>query len=97
MENTFEIEIVTPEQAVYKGTIVSVLVPGSEGLFQVLPNHAPIISTLKKGNIRMGLPNGEDQTYKVAGGVIEVMNNKAIVLVEKILSGEIQDDEAEEE
>jgi F-type H+-transporting ATPase subunit epsilon len=90
MANTFEIEIVTPEQPVYKGTIQSVMVPGSDGLFQILYNHAPIISTLGTGDIRMGLPDGNEKTYKVAGGVIEVMNNKAIVLVEKILEGKIQ-------
>lgn len=95
MANTFEIEIVTPEQSVYQGSITSVMVPGSEGLFQVLPNHAPIISTLGTGNIRMGLPEGGEQTYKVAGGVIEVMKNKTIVLVEKILKGEIQQQEEE--
>lgn len=95
MDKSFEIEIVTPEQAVYKGTIASVMVPGSDGLFQVLPNHAPIISTLGTGDIRMGLADGGEQTYKVAGGVIEVMKNKAIVLVEKILEGEIQQDEDE--
>lgn len=67
MDKTFEIEIVTPEQAVYKGTIQSVMVPGSDGLFQILCNHAPIISTLGTGDIRMGLPDGSEKTYKVAG------------------------------
>lgn len=96
MANTFEIEIVTPEQAVYQGTVTSVMVPGSDGQFQVLPNHAPIISTLGTGDIRMGLPDGGEQSFKVAGGVIEVMENKTIVLVENILEGEIQKQEDEE-
>jgi len=94
MDKTFEIEIVTPEQAVFKGTITSVNVPGSDGRFQVLYNHAPIISTLGTGAIKMVLGEGEEKSYEVTGGVVEVMKDKVIVLVEKILAGEVQ--EAEE-
>lgn len=87
---TFEIEIVTPETRIFKGQVTSAMFPGSEGLFQVLSNHAPIISTLGKGDIRLGIEGGQETAYGVNGGVVEVMNNSVIVLVERILSGQVQ-------
>ena len=92
-----QIEIVTPELSVYKGPITAVMLPGSDGRFQVLPNHAPIISTLGKGTLRLDLEDGEQKAFEVEGGVVEVMKNKVIVLLEKVLSGEIQKDEEEDE
>ena len=59
-----------------------VQVPGSKGSFQILKNHAPIISTLDEGVIRIIDPKGGVQFFEVDGGVIEVKNNKIIVLAE---------------
>lgn len=92
--STFHVEIVTPESKVYQGEIVSLSAPGFDGRFQVLQNHAPLISTLGKGALKLELPSGANQDFEVEGGVLEVMNNKAIVLLERVLSGEIQEEEA---
>jgi F-type H+-transporting ATPase subunit epsilon len=81
--NNFELEIVTPEAKLFTGFVQSVQVPGSQGSFQVLYNHAPIISTLGKGRLRFVDENGQEGAYQTEDGVIEVLNNKAIVLVEK--------------
>ncbi|RMG20417.1 MAG: ATP synthase F1 subunit epsilon [Bacteroidetes bacterium] len=82
---TFDLEIVTPEKQVFAGAVQSVQVPGTQGSFQVLHQHAPIISTLSKGKIKLVNAAGEEHTYSMQDGVIEVLNNKAIVLVERIL------------
>lgn len=83
--STFQLEIVTPEASVFAGEVQSVSVPGTQGGFQVLHNHAPIISTLGKGRMKFVKANGEEVEYSMEDGVIEVLNNKAIVLVEKLI------------
>ena len=81
----FDLEIVTPEEEVFSGSVKSVQVPGTLGSFQVLVNHAPIISTLGKGKVKVETEGGDTLTYNTQDGVIEVLNNKAIILVEKLL------------
>lgn len=81
---SFELEIVTPESKIFSGSVESVQVPGSMGSFQVLVNHAPIISTLSKGKVKLVTESGEKLDYNTEDGVIEVLNNKAIILVERL-------------
>ena len=82
---SFELEIVTPEARVFSGTVQSVQVPGTEGSFQVLYNHAPIISTLGEGKVKLVDEDGKDQVFNTQNGVIEVLKNKVIILVEKVI------------
>jgi F-type H+-transporting ATPase subunit epsilon len=84
--STFSLEIVTPEEAVFSGTVKSLTAPGSNGQFQILFNHAPFISTLSEGNMKVVTDAGETQTFRVQGGVVEVLHNKVSVLVERILN-----------
>ena len=79
------LEIVTPDRKYYEGEVESATFPGSDGSFQVLNNHAPIISSLGKGELSYRDKDSEF-TVEVEGGVVEVLNNKIIVLVESILS-----------
>ena len=79
------IEIITPDTTVFQGEIANVRVPGKKGSFQVLNDHAPIISTLEKGQVIMVSPSGEEKIYEIDGGVIEVKNNNIILLIETIL------------
>ena len=79
------LDILTPEKSIFSGDVKLVKVPGSNGSFEVMDNHAPIISSLDKGELKITPENGADIFYQIEGGVIEVNNNKAIVLVEKIL------------
>ncbi len=76
------LEIISPDKSLYSGEILSIRVPGSKGSFEILKNHAPIISTLDKGMIDILEKNGDRNTFKVDGGVIEAKNNKIIVLAE---------------
>ncbi|WP_018343536.1 ATP synthase F1 subunit epsilon [Cytophaga aurantiaca] len=78
------LDILTPDQTVFSGEISSVQVPGTAGRFEVLTNHAPIISTLEKGDVTIRLAK-EEKTFKIDGGVVEVLHDKVIVLAEAIL------------
>ncbi|PTB95990.1 ATP synthase F1 subunit epsilon [Marivirga lumbricoides] len=78
------LEIITPERKVFNGNVDSATFPGSDGSFQVLNNHAPMISSLAKGNLSYA--TGKDVTTMVVeGGVVEVLNNSIIVLAEKVI------------
>jgi len=78
------LEIVTPSKFAFKGTVKSVTVPGTKGRFQVLKNHAPIISTIDIGLIKVELTEGKVNYYSTAGGTIEVLDNKVSVLADSI-------------
>jgi F-type H+-transporting ATPase subunit epsilon len=89
------LEIVTPSKSAFNGEIKSITVPGSKGRFQVLKNHAPIISTLDIGMIKVDLLDGKANYYSTAGGTIEVLDNKVIVLADSIeLVSEIDEERA---
>ena len=92
-----KLDIITPESGVFSGEAHSVSLPGKDGIFQVLNNHAPIISALTEGTLSIDLesPLSEDQKHdaievespekisvKIKGGVAELTNNKLIVLAE---------------
>ena len=76
------LEIIAPDKKLYSGEVDLVQVPGSKGSFEILRNHAPIISTLETGHIKIVDIKGGTQFFEVDGGVIEVKNNKIIVLAE---------------
>lgn len=79
-----KIEIITPDRKVYEGDIKSIRVPGKKGSFQVLKDHAPIISTLDKGLVIMVDQEDAETRYEIDGGVIEVKANKIILLAESV-------------
>lgn len=78
------LEIITPDEKIFSGLISLVKVPGSKGSFAVLEYHAPIISTLSKGTIKV-VERGAESFYKISGGVIEVKDNEVIILAESVL------------
>ena len=73
--------ILTPEKEVYTGTVNSVKVPGTTGQFEVLNNHAPIVSSLVEGQIRVLDEQGNRLLYQIDKGFIEVINNEVSLLV----------------
>lgn len=91
-----QLEIVSPERVLLNGEVTSVTVPGVKGMFQMLDHHAPILSVLEEGFVRFqavkDIPeayrknfikgNGTELTLKITGGVVEMKNNKAIILVD---------------
>lgn len=80
------LEVITPAKAAYKGNVLSVTVPGTVGNFQVLYNHAPIMSSLETGRIKIKEVSGNELEFTTSGGTIEVLNNKVIVLAESFES-----------
>ncbi|MFM6965573.1 MAG: F0F1 ATP synthase subunit epsilon [Sphingomonadales bacterium] len=87
------LEIITPEKSLFKGEVNSVSLPGLDGVFQVLNHHAPIISSLKSGELRFEAANTVEATeflqvsgtavsVQIKGGVAELNNQKLIVLAE---------------
>ncbi len=77
-----KLEIITPDKRVYEGDIRSIRVPGKKGSFQVLKDHAPIISTLENGPVFIVDQDGKEINLEINGGVIEVKMNRIILLAE---------------
>ena len=75
-----KLEIITPEREIFSGDIISVKLPGKSGEFEILNNHASIVSTLKEGEIIITKANKEKDNFKIKGGVIEMQENKIVVL-----------------
>jgi len=76
------LEIVTPLKKAFEGEVSLVQLPGSKGAFTVLNNHAPIISTLVAGSVKVIDSGGTEHVFAITGGVVENLKNKIIVLVE---------------
>jgi F-type H+-transporting ATPase subunit epsilon len=75
------LEIVTSERTVFEGDVDMVTVPGGDGEMGVLPNHAPVLSTLKPGELRVKR-NSETLEFAVGGGFIDIHNNRVIILAD---------------
>lgn len=80
----FYLEVLTPSKKAYEGDVLSVTLPGSAGEFQILFNHAPIISTLEVGRMKIKNATGEETVYAVSNGVAEVLKNKVLILVRSV-------------
>ena len=76
------LEITTPDKELFAGEVELVQLPGMDGLFEILENHAPLISILKRGKIKVQSEPGKIQHFEVNGGVVEVLKNQVLVLAE---------------
>ncbi len=76
------LEILTPETKIYSGDVYGIQLPGIEGSFEILDKHAPLVAALGKGNIKILRTKTDTSNYKIESGFVEVLNNKATVLVE---------------
>lgn len=77
-----KLEIITPDTNLYSGDASSIIAPGIDGSLGILDNHAALITTLAKGQVKVTEANGNNLTFDVEGGVLEVCNNKTIILAE---------------
>lgn len=75
-------EILTPERKLYTGEVYGIQLPGVDGSFEVLDRHAPLIAALGKGKMKVLKDKSHADNYSIEGGFVEVLNNKATVLVE---------------
>lgn len=76
------LEILTPEKKIFSGEVYGVQLPGISGVFEVLEKHAPIVSALKEGKLKIIKDKNSTALYTIQGGFVEVINNKTTVLVE---------------
>jgi len=89
------LEIVTPERLAYSGEVDAVTVPGSEGELGILPHHAPLVSTLGVGELRIR-KGGEVEFFAIAGGFLQVRPDKVVVMAETAdMASEIDLEKAE--
>jgi len=82
--NELDLEIISPEKKVYTGKVKSVTIPGTKGNFQVLYNHAPLISTFEIGIIKLVLSDDSTRIYTTSGGSTEVLDNKVLILSDTV-------------
>lgn len=95
MAQTYQAQLLTPEGSRFEGQVVSVRVPGSNGDFQVLHNHAPIVSSLGIGKISIKPEGDSELNFAVSGGFVEMSDNQLTILAEKAeKSTEINREEA---
>ena len=77
------LEIITPDKKIFEGEVSLVTFPGADGSFQVLNNHAPLVSLLKDGVLEYKTKDATQQV-NITGGVVEVLKNKVVVLADGI-------------
>lgn len=80
------LEILSPEKNYFTGDVFGIQLPGNEGLFEILDNHAPIVASLKKGQIKIISIEKKEDFISIEKGFIEVSANKATILIESLNS-----------
>lgn len=76
------LEIVTPDKKIFAGEIELIKLPGSKGSFEILENHAPLISTLEDGPVKVIDKAGQVHNFQISKGVVECLDNNIVVLIE---------------
>lgn len=76
------LEIITPDKTIFSGEVQLVQLPGVDGLFEILNNHAPMIAALGAGRIKTMDNDKKLQYFEITGGMLEVLNNKVLVMAE---------------
>jgi F-type H+-transporting ATPase subunit epsilon len=79
-----ELIVLTPEKEIFSGEISSVKVPGTSGQFEILKGHAPIVSSLVTGPVRIISSNGNKTVFNIVKGFIEVLGNEVSLLVQGV-------------
>ncbi|MDZ7742608.1 MAG: ATP synthase F1 subunit epsilon [Bacteroidota bacterium] len=77
-----KLEIITPDETIFTGEVDLVQLPGLDGSFEILNNHAPLVSVLREGRIKIKAQGKQETFFEVKGGVIEVLKNKVLILAE---------------
>jgi len=77
-----KLEIITPASTLFTGEVSLVQLPGIDGLFEILKSHAPLVSALKEGRVKVVDDQNQEQFFDINGGVVEVSNDKVLLLAE---------------
>ncbi len=78
------ITVLSPDEEIFQGAITSVKVPGKSGQFEILKNHAAIVSALVDGQVRIIKADGEKMTFEIEKGFVEVLKNEVSLLVQGV-------------
>jgi F-type H+-transporting ATPase subunit epsilon len=92
--STIRCDIVSAEEEIYSGPVSMVVATGEMGELGIAPKHAPLITRLKAGQVRVILPNGEEQLFYVSGGILEVQPQVVTVLTDTAIRGKDLDEAA---
>jgi len=80
MASTIQCDIVSAEAEIFSGDVTMVVVSGEEGELGIAPRHAPLLTRLKPGQVRVMLPDGDEEFYYISGGILEVQPHVVTVL-----------------
>ncbi|CAN5346273.1 hypothetical protein BH23BAC3_BH23BAC3_16330 [soil metagenome] len=83
VQKTIHAQVLTPEGAKFEGDILGIIVPGASGSFEMLYNHAPIVSALDAGKVEIRMLDGTELIYAVSGGFVEMNDNNVTLLAER--------------
>ena len=92
--STVHVDIVSAEGEIFSGTASMVFAPGSQGELGVAPKHAPLLTLLKAGEVRVQTPDGQEQQFFVGGGALEIQPNRVTVLADTALRAKDLDESA---
>ena len=92
MPNTVQLEIVSAEKSLYSGEVAMVVAPGVAGELGLLPSHAPLLTRIRPGVLKLNLPDGGERFIYVSGGILEVQPDKITVLADVAERGEDLDE-----
>ena len=94
MASTINIDIVSAEGAIYSGQATMVFAPGSQGDLGIAPRHAPLLTTLKPGEVRVVEPSGEEHAFYIGGGALEIQPSRITVLADTAIRAHDLDEAA---
>lgn len=93
-EKTFKLELLSPERPVYRGDVIGIVAEGSEGFMGILYGHAPLLTGLKKGRLKVEEPGEKVFHLAIEGGFMEVKQNHVVILTEAAsMEGGVQKDQ----
>ena len=76
------VRIIKPDSTLYEGDAKLLQLPGTNGLFEIMQNHAPIISALKVGSVRLVMTDGDEKKFDIRGGVVKGQQNDILIMVQ---------------
>jgi F-type H+-transporting ATPase subunit epsilon len=82
MAGTLKVDVVSAERAIFSGTASMVFAPGTEGELGILPRHAPLLTRLKPGTVRVVTPQGDEEPYYISGGLLEIQPHQVTILAD---------------
>jgi F-type H+-transporting ATPase subunit epsilon len=94
MAHTINVDIVSAEGEIYSGPATMVFVPASQGEIGIAPRHAPLITTLKPGEVRVQSPDGQEHPFYVGGGALEIQPQRVTVLADTAIRARDLDEAA---